>query len=110
MLQLKHFAKTPECVLPGTLAALAALHEAGHLRDADFELFDHSYRFLRNIESHLRLMNTTARHDLPTDAAQLDKLAWLLKYPSGQALADEAAEITQQTRAGFNRVFDAAGG
>ena len=110
MLQMKHAAKDPDVLQPGTLAALTKLHESGHLRDEDFELFDRSYRFLRNIESHLRLMNTTARHDLPTDPAELNKLAWLLKYPSGEELAQETTEITQATRACFDRVFDAAAG
>ena len=108
MLQLKHAAEDISVLQPGTLSALTALREAGYLGEDDQAFFDRAYRFLRSIESHLRLMNTTARHDLPSEAADLSKLAWLLDFSSGQALADEVADITHETRSRFNRLFDTA--
>ena len=65
MLQLKHVDQYPEILVPGTLDAIAALRQAGLLADDDARHLDRSYRFLRSIESGLRLMNTAARHDLP---------------------------------------------
>jgi len=108
MLQLKHAANNPSVLEPGTLAALAALHEAGYLSDDDHAFFDRAYRALRSVESCLRLMNTAARHDLPQDEAEANKLAWLLNFPSGKALTEETVGVTRETRERFNRIFDAA--
>jgi len=105
MLQLRHAAQTPSVLIPGTLDAIAALQTAGYLSDEDASFFSSSYRFLRNIESGLRLMNTTARHDLPDDKFELKKLAYLLDYPSGEALADSCRDFTLQNRNHFNRIF-----
>ncbi|MEX2559744.1 MAG: hypothetical protein WD403_07505, partial [Pirellulales bacterium] len=44
MLQLKHGRENPDLRTPNTLAALSALHEAGHLASGDFELFTRGYR------------------------------------------------------------------
>jgi glutamate-ammonia-ligase adenylyltransferase len=108
MLQLKHAAMTSDVLVPGTLEALAALRAANFLGDDDYRFFDHAYRQLRSIEARLRLMNTTARHDLPTDEMDLKKLAWLLGYPSGSALAEETAGMTRAIRERFNRLFEGA--
>ena len=105
MLQLAHVAKAPEVLVPGTLDAIAALNEAGCLSDDDRSAFDESYRFLRSVESHLRLMNTTARHDLPQSESELRKLAYLLRYERPQQILDECRRFTQQNRKCFERIF-----
>ena len=55
----------------------------------DAEYLAESYRFLRGVEARLRLMNTGARHDLPTDDDQLKRLALLLSMDSGDSLRGE---------------------
>jgi glutamate-ammonia-ligase adenylyltransferase len=108
MLQLKHAAQSPEVLLPGTLDALDALHTAGHLDDDDFAFFTKSYRFLRNVEARLRLMNTTARHDMPADPAELARLAFLLEFDSPEQLLAAAERNIRETRRRFDCIFDAA--
>ncbi|MDP6719255.1 MAG: hypothetical protein QGF59_11425, partial [Pirellulaceae bacterium] len=108
MLQLRHAARSPEVLVPGTLDALVALGDAGHLLSEDAEFFGQSYRLLRSIESGLRLMNTTARHDLPDDESELIKLAYLLGYESGTALLEKCLQFTKDNRHRVNRLFDAA--
>jgi len=108
MLQLKHAVQSPEVLLPGTLDALDALHTAVHLDDDDFAFFTKSYRFLRNVEARLRLMNTTARHDMPEDSAELARLAFLLEFDSPDQLLAAAERNTRETRRRFDRIFDAA--
>ncbi len=110
MLQLAHAAETPSVLTPGTLDALAALNDAGHLADDDFEHFDAAYRFLRSIEARLRLMNTAARHDLPTDELELKKLAYLLGHSSAQTLLRKCRQYTEENRRRFDRLFDEAAG
>ena len=72
--------------------------------------FDTSYRFLRTIEGRLRLMNSTARDNLPQDPTELNKLAHLLHYGSSEALLADYENATRQIRRRFDELFDAAGG
>lgn len=108
MLQLKHVDRYPEILVPGTLDALGALRRAGVLADEDALRLDQSYRFLRSIESALRLMNTAARHDLPSDELELDKLAFLIGCASARQLIDGCGQHRQSNRDCFHRLFDAA--
>lgn len=105
MLQLKYGADNPLVRQPNALEALSSLRREGYLNDADFELLSESYRFLRMIEARLRLMNTTARDDLPDEPAELDKLARVLGYESGDGLTVDFEACTRRTRAGFDRLF-----
>ena len=106
MLQLKHGGGHPEVRQPGTLDALAALHNIGLLSHDDFEFFGTSYRVLLAMVSRLRLMNTTARHDLPEDREEQVKLARLLEYPDREKLLIDCEKLTQGNRARFARIFE----
>jgi glutamate-ammonia-ligase adenylyltransferase len=108
MLQLRHAESTPEVLQPGTLSAIAALADANYLSQDDASYFAESYRFLRSIEARLRLMNTTARHDVPTEHPELEKLAFLLRRDSVEALLQEATHYTEENRRRFERLFDEA--
>jgi glutamate-ammonia-ligase adenylyltransferase len=110
MLQLRYALDSPSVLVPGTLAALEMLQETGHLSADDFQFLSESYRFLRSIEARLRLMNTTARHDLPDDPSELAKLAYLLNYPDGQLVHTRCREYMAENRAVFNRIFDQVAG
>jgi glutamate-ammonia-ligase adenylyltransferase len=106
MLQLRHAAKHPEIAVPGTLEALVALAAAGVLSGDDTEFFTTSYRFLRTIQSRLRLMSTTARNDLPDDSRELAKLAGLLGYTSAEALMADCQRYTAENRRRCERLFE----
>jgi len=93
MLQLQHATKHPEVLQPGTIKALDALNRFGLLDAESANFFRGRYQFLRRIESGLRLMNTTSRHDLPADEKQRERLAFLLSESSGQALARTRKEV-----------------
>jgi glutamate-ammonia-ligase adenylyltransferase len=109
MLQLQHARKNPSLRTPNTLSALRALAEAGLLSGEEQAFFESSYRLLRTIESRLRLINSTARDQLPHDPTELNKLAHLLHYSSSDALMCDYASTTQKIRARFDAAFDAAG-
>jgi len=109
MLQLKHGRRNPRVRTPNTLAALAALAEAEALTQEEAGALAASYRFLRTVEGRLRLMNSTARDRLPEDRTELAKLAHLLQAPGPDALLADFERHTRQTRARFDRLFDAEG-
>jgi [glutamine synthetase] adenylyltransferase / [glutamine synthetase]-adenylyl-L-tyrosine phosphorylase len=110
MLQLKHARSNARLREPNTLAALEKLYQAGVLSVDDYELFDVSYRLLRTIESRLRLMNSTARDQLPQDPVELTKLASLLHYPSSDGLLTDYENATRQIRRRFERIVAEAAG
>jgi len=105
MLQLRHGSASPNVRLPGTLDAIEALRAAGYLSAEDAVALTESYLLLRRVEARLRLMNTTARHDLPADPLELAKLAFLLAAPSGDALVAECQTAMSRNRTIFERIF-----
>ena len=109
MLQLKNAATHPDVVTPGTLDAIAALRGHGLLPDDEADYMSRAYRFLRRVESGLRLMNTTARHELPPDEAGLKKLEYLLGYSGPRSLREECHEFLHENRRRFERHFETAG-
>ena len=108
MLQLKHAAGNPEVLTPGTFDAITALRRAAILSAEDARQLDESYRFLRSIETGLRLMNTAARHDLPDDELELDRLAFLVGSANARQLVDDCRRFRQWNRDCLHRLFDAA--
>ena len=53
-------------------------------------------------------MNTTARHDLPEDELELNKLAFLLGYEGSGPLVEDCREYRTENRRRFDRLFDEA--
>ena len=88
---------------------MRALQEAGLISTDEQAFFESGYRLLRTIESRLRLLNSTARDQLPHDPMELNKLAHLLRYPSSDALMCDYEKTTRQIRERFDAAFDAAG-
>lgn len=107
MLQLKNAHTKPEVIVPGTFRAIVALQEIGALTAEQAKTLTDGYRFLREVEARLRLMNTQARHDLPTQPTELKKLAYLLGYSSSQQLVHETQSIRQRNRILFEELFAA---
>jgi [glutamine synthetase] adenylyltransferase / [glutamine synthetase]-adenylyl-L-tyrosine phosphorylase len=108
MLQLQHARSNVDLRVSSTLVGLKALYDASLLSVDDFEVFDASYRLLRTIEGRLRLMNSTARDQLPHDRVELNKLANLLHYPSSEGLLMDYENATRQIRQRFERIFEEA--
>ncbi|MEX2185296.1 MAG: putative nucleotidyltransferase substrate binding domain-containing protein [Pirellulales bacterium] len=108
MLQLRHAGLPLSIRAPGTLDAMAALRNAGHLGESDFAILSEAYRFLRNVEARIRLMNAAARHDMPEDAVELAKLARLLRYSRSEDLLTDDERTRRQVRQTFDRVFGEA--
>jgi glutamate-ammonia-ligase adenylyltransferase len=105
MLQLKHGPVRPEVRRSGTLDALGELHAIGAISREDLEFFSTSYRVLLAMVSRLRLMNTTARHDLPDDHDEQIKLSRLLEYPDRETLLIDCEKLTRGNRQRFERIF-----
>jgi [glutamine synthetase] adenylyltransferase / [glutamine synthetase]-adenylyl-L-tyrosine phosphorylase len=106
ILQLRYQAEHPEILVPNTLAAIDALYQSKLIDRDHFDFWTGSYRYLRNVEARLRLMNTTARHDLPEDPRELDRLAYLLKVSSRHALIEQCEALRRENRERFDRLVN----
>ena len=102
MLQLRYACESRSVLEPGTLVAIGRLVEFGFLERKAGERLAYGYQTLRSVEARLRLMNTTARHDLPSDRCELEKLAYLLNY----ATADQMVNRIRGCRAEIRTIFD----
>ena len=105
MLQMKHASDNSSMLDPNTLTAIEQLKQAQALTTADADELSSAYQYLRSVESRLRLLNTTARHDLPEDSRELAGLAYLLNCSSSQHLVKSCRQITARNRQMFEARF-----
>lgn len=111
LLQLANARSVPSILVPGTLEALERLSQAGLIEAKRAQQLNADYEFLRGIESAIRLMNMTARHELPTKESELRQLAFLLSKPNSsvkwtvQSLSDRCQQVRVQCRGAFEQIF-----
>jgi glutamate-ammonia-ligase adenylyltransferase len=99
LLQLRH-----RIASPGTIAALAALLEAGVLDPTDAEVLMTAYHFLERTRNRLYLVRGAPGDALPTQADQLSRLARSLGT-SAVALREEYRRVTRRARLVVERLF-----
>ena len=107
-LQLVHGEAHPEVRSPSVAAALSALKDAGLLAPAEGEPLLRGWRFLRRLDSRLRIVRDRPIEHLPTTGRELLLLARRLGYSgmhAGEDLLDDYARATKAVRAAFLRVL-----
>ncbi|MFL5400587.1 MAG: bifunctional [glutamate--ammonia ligase]-adenylyl-L-tyrosine phosphorylase/[glutamate--ammonia-ligase] adenylyltransferase [Myxococcales bacterium] len=110
-LQLVHGERHPEIRAAATPEALVALRRAGLLSPSDEEPLARGYRFLRRLESRLRIVRDRPIDSLPTFGRELFLLARRLGYTGdrpGEDLLADYSRHTTEVRAAFLRVLGAA--
>lgn len=110
LLQLAHGSSQPAVRSPSTPAALSALRELGLLAPSEHDPLAHGYRFLRKLESRLRIGRDRSVDHLPRSGRELELLARRLGYSgplSGQTLLADYQRTTEAVRAAFLRVVAA---
>ena len=108
MLTLRHAHESPQVLQTGTTGSLLALADAGHLSDQESMTLVNGYRTLRRIEANLRLMNTTARHELPDDPHLMKNLAFLMNETDPEMIVAQCIQTRHNNRTVFNQIFDRA--
>jgi glutamate-ammonia-ligase adenylyltransferase len=104
-LQLENASEDSRVLTANTQDALSALIAAGVVPSELGQALGDSYRFLRRVESALRLLNTSARHDFPADAEPLGQLALLLRHSNPSRLREECLARMSENRAAFDGLF-----
>jgi glutamate-ammonia-ligase adenylyltransferase len=109
MLQLRHGHDHPAVRLRSTLDALDALRREGLLDDESHRTLVDGYRFLRRVESRLRIERDQAVHALDHDDPRIAALARRLGYEGedvvGRLLRDVEA-TRERIRVIYDRRFD----
>lgn len=109
MLQLKHGAARAAIRAQNTLDALEKLETAAILKPEECRTLRRHYRFLRSIESALRLMNMPSTSRLPEEPADLEKLAQMIHILSGDALVALVDQATREIGELFEHTFQKNG-
>ncbi len=92
---------------PSTFNLLSRLSEYRIISPEDAKQLRENYDFLRRVESGLRLMNTSARHDIPIDALDRNRLAYVLNLPSSSELIDRIEQCRRSNRELFEKYLGA---
>jgi len=109
--QLVHGGKDERIRVRGTLGALGRLTDAGYVAREKATALAAAYRFLRDVEHKLQIVNQRQTQLLPADADELQALARRLGFRGATAVADFAhvhAAHTGVVHAAFDALFHAA--
>ncbi|HET9753322.1 MAG TPA: DUF294 nucleotidyltransferase-like domain-containing protein, partial [Myxococcales bacterium] len=110
-LQLVHGAARPEIRSASTPQALGALLQAGLLAPQDHAPLLRGYRYLRRLESRLRIVRDRSVDRLPESGPELLRLARRMGYSgprAGEELLADYERTAAEVRSAFLRVLGAA--
>ena len=105
LLQLVHGRSDPELRSPTTLVALGALAAGGYVARDDAHRLADAYRFLRTVEHRLQLVHLRRTHLLPTDAAELRRLARAMGFRDVDSWRKEYDGHTREVRRLHEKLF-----
>lgn len=100
----------PSISSTGIIDSLQELADAGVYQKADTEALIEDYRYLRNVEAKLRLINTVSRHELPLSqdgdvhTLEMQMLARLLDEPDPVTIVDRCDQARRNIRQRFQRL------
>jgi len=100
--------RQPELRQRGTIAALEALAEAGHIsRQAADELAE-AYRFLRHVEHRLQMIDDAQTHTIPASAEGVRRLAAFLGFDTPDAFAAALTRRLEIVESHYASLFEEA--
>jgi glutamate-ammonia-ligase adenylyltransferase len=105
-LQLVWGGRDPALRDPRTLEALRLLVQAGHLPNRTAAELASAYRFLRQIEHRLQMINDRQTHSLPETKPALEALATFLGYPDAAAFAIILLRHLTRVQTRYLQVFE----
>jgi glutamate-ammonia-ligase adenylyltransferase len=107
LLQLVHGGGHPDVRAPGTIDALQQLRARALLDADDVDVLEEAYRFCERARNARYLQTAKPADSLPTDRAELERLALLLGYVHRphSTLRDDYRRVTRRARRVVERVF-----
>jgi glutamate-ammonia-ligase adenylyltransferase len=105
-LQMVWGGRDPTLRVKPTLPAMVRLVETGHLEEVARRQLEESYRFLRQVEHRIQMVNDRQTHDLPQQPAEMDRIARFMAYPDARAFAVDFLRHVDIVRANYRAVFE----
>ena len=105
-LQMVWGGRDPTLRIKPTLPAMVRLAETGHLEEVARRQLEESYRFLRQVEHRLQMVNDRQTHNLPEQPDEMNRLARFMAYPDAPAFALDFLRHVDIVRANYRAVFE----
>jgi glutamate-ammonia-ligase adenylyltransferase len=105
LMQLAHGGRLPRVRTGNTLQALDNLRDAGFLPADDAALLAQAYCFLRTVEHRIQILNELQTHHLPTDEAEMNRLARRLGFEGRDPFVAHLNAERGKVREVFERLF-----
>lgn len=105
-LQMVWGGRDPTLRIRPTLAAMVRLVETGHLQEPARQQLETAYRFLREVEHRLQMVNDRQTHSLPDQPAEMDRFVRFLGYPDAPAFAKAFLHHVDIVRSNYRAVFE----
>jgi [glutamine synthetase] adenylyltransferase / [glutamine synthetase]-adenylyl-L-tyrosine phosphorylase len=96
----------PSLRLKATLPTLTRLTERSHLTPTSTARLTQSYRFLRQVEHRLQMVNDRQTHSLPDKPVDLEHVATFLGYPDAATFTTNLRWHLHQVREDYRLVFE----
>jgi [glutamine synthetase] adenylyltransferase / [glutamine synthetase]-adenylyl-L-tyrosine phosphorylase len=107
--QLIHGGRDVALRVADTRAALAALGNAGWIKQIEAEALSRAYETLRTVEHRLQMHDDRQTHSIPENAETADAVARLHGLADGEALLALLRPITAEVAAIYDRMVDDSG-
>jgi glutamate-ammonia-ligase adenylyltransferase len=105
-LQMVWGGRDPTLRIKPTLPALERLVETGHLEETARRELAEAYRFLRQIEHRIQMVNDRQTHNLPEQPEEMARIAVFMGYPDARAFAVAFLRHVDIVRANYRAVFE----
>ncbi|HEY1412670.1 MAG TPA: bifunctional [glutamine synthetase] adenylyltransferase/[glutamine synthetase]-adenylyl-L-tyrosine phosphorylase, partial [Rhodopila sp.] len=105
-LQMVWGGRDPSLRIRPTLATLDRLVETGHLEASARRQLEDSYRFLRQVEHRLQMVNDRQTHSLPEAGEPMHRIARFMGYADSPAFALDVLRHIEIVRANYRSVFE----
>jgi glutamate-ammonia-ligase adenylyltransferase len=105
-LQMVWGGRDPTLRLKSTLTAMARLVETGHLDASAREQLDGSYRFLRQVEHRIQMVNDRQNHNLPEQPGEMQRLSLFMGFADAAAFAACFLRHVDIVQANYRAVFE----
>jgi [glutamine synthetase] adenylyltransferase / [glutamine synthetase]-adenylyl-L-tyrosine phosphorylase len=105
-LQMVWGGRDPTLRIRPTLPAMTRLVETGHMTEPARQQLETAYRFLRQIEHRLQMVNDRQTHSLPEKPTEMDHIACFMGYPDAPSFARAFLAQVDIVRANYRAVFE----
>ena len=105
-LQMVWGGRDPTLRVKPTVPAMARLQETGHLAEKARCQLEESYRFLRQVEHRIQMVNDRQTHDLPGQSEEMGRIACFLGYADAATFALTFLRHVEVVRGNYRAVFE----